>query len=259
MLAPPSIIKAVPEGINKRLFQISSNEELFNKAVLEYQAALKRTGYTYQLKYNPDARRSTKGNKRKRSRNITWFNPPYDARVKTNVGVYSLITETSFPDAHILRPLFNHNTLKLSFSCMPNVKNEIDAQNKTRLRQSTTELSKSCNCHDKPNCPLNGECRSKSIIYQATVSTQEKYPDGTNKTNNETYVGLTDTEFKLRYANHKQSFSNMTLQNATELSKHVWKSYYNSSNVCVCVCLFVPYLLRGPLTDLRQTWWVYVG
>ena len=29
--------------------------------------------------------------------------------------------------------------------------------------------------------------------------------------------------------------------------------------VCVCVCVFVPYLLRGPLTDLRQTWWVYVG
>ena len=29
--------------------------------------------------------------------------------------------------------------------------------------------------------------------------------------------------------------------------------------VCLCVCVFVPYLLRGPLTDLRQTWWVYVG
>ena len=28
---------------------------------------------------------------------------------------------------------------------------------------------------------------------------------------------------------------------------------------CLSVCLFVPYLLRGPLTDLRQTWWVYVG
>ena len=25
------------------------------------------------------------------------------------------------------------------------------------------------------------------------------------------------------------------------------------------VCVFVPYVLRGPLTDLRQTWWVYVG
>ena len=32
-------------------------------------------------------------------------------------------------------------------------------------------------------------------------------------------------------------------------------SYYNSSSVC----LFVPYVLQGPLTDLRQTWWVYVG
>ena len=32
-------------------------------------------------------------------------------------------------------------------------------------------------------------------------------------------------------------------------------SYYNSSSVCLCV----PYFLRGPLTDLRQTWWVYVG
>ena len=29
----------------------------------------------------------------------------------------------------------------------------------------------------------------------------------------------------------------------------------NSSSVC----LFVPCVLRGPLTDLRQTWWVYVG
>ena len=39
-------------------------------------------------------------------------------------------------------------------------------------------------------------------------------------------------------------------------SKHqTSSSYYNSSSVC----LFVPYFLRGPLTDLRQTWWVYVG
>ena len=36
-------------------------------------------------------------------------------------------------------------------------------------------------------------------------------------------------------------------------------SYYNSSSVCLFVCVFVPYLLRGPLMDLRQTWRVYVG
>ena len=32
-------------------------------------------------------------------------------------------------------------------------------------------------------------------------------------------------------------------------------SYYNSNSVC----LYVSYLLRGPLADLRQTWWVHVG
>ena len=36
-------------------------------------------------------------------------------------------------------------------------------------------------------------------------------------------------------------------------------SYYNSSSVCLFVSLFVPLLLRGPLTDLCQTWWVCVG
>ena len=40
----------------------------------------------------------------------------------------------------------------------------------------------------------------------------------------------------------------------------VWLlSYYNSSSVCLFVSFFLPYVLRGPLTDLRQTWWVYVG
>ena len=29
--------------------------------------------------------------------------------------------------------------------------------------------------------------------------------------------------------------------------------------VCLFVCLCVSYLLRGPLTDLCQTWWLYVG
>ena len=40
---------------------------------------------------------------------------------------------------------------------------------------------------------------------------------------------------------------------------HNVTSYYNSSSVCLFVCLCVPYLLRGPLTDLHQTWWLYVG
>ena len=36
-------------------------------------------------------------------------------------------------------------------------------------------------------------------------------------------------------------------------------SYHHTIIRATFVCLFVPYVLRGPLTDLRQTWWVYVG
>ena len=42
----------------------------------------------------------------------------------------------------------------------------------------------------------------------------------------------------------------------------VWLVYHTiirAAFVCLWVYGCVPYLLRGPLTDLRQTWWVYVG
>ena len=36
-------------------------------------------------------------------------------------------------------------------------------------------------------------------------------------------------------------------------------SIYHTIIRAAFVCVFVPYLLRGPLTDLRQTWWLYEG
>ena len=36
-------------------------------------------------------------------------------------------------------------------------------------------------------------------------------------------------------------------------------SQYHTIIRAAFVCLCIPYLLRGPLMDLRQTWWVYVG
>ena len=217
------IIKAVPEGINKRLSKISSNEEIFKRAIPEYQAALKRSGHSYQLTYKPEPNKSSKDKCRTRPRHITWYNPPFDMNVKNNVGrIFLGIVNSSFPEGHALKPIFNRNTLKLSYSCMPNVKNAIDAHNKAQLKKPAAEPPQNCNCRDKPNCPLNGGCRAKGIVYQATVTTPRTGPNNTNNYHSETYVGLTDTEFKLRYANHKQSFSNQRLRNATELSKYIW-------------------------------------
>ena len=51
-------------------------------------------------------------------------------------------------------------------------------------------------------------------MYQASVTSSE----GT-----EHYVGHTDTDFKARFANHKQSLKTEKYSNQTELSKYVWR------------------------------------
>jgi hypothetical protein len=48
---PPSIRKNIPESINKRLSELSTDEECFNTAKPAYQDALNRSGYHYNLKF----------------------------------------------------------------------------------------------------------------------------------------------------------------------------------------------------------------
>ena len=60
---------------------------------------------------------------------------------------------------------------------------------------------------------MDGNCNVENIIYQAEVTTTAT---------KETYIGLCDTPFKMRYANHVCSFRNERFKHATELSKHIW-------------------------------------
>ena len=75
--------------------------------------------------------------------------------------------------------------------------------------------TKICNCRQKQNCPLNGNCLQSSVIYQATVKRLD-----TNTT--ETYIGLTENEFKTRHRNPTASFRHKKLRDLTKLSKHIW-------------------------------------
>ena len=52
---PPSIIKNIPVNVNKRLSSISSDEKMFNSAAPIYQQALEKSGYSYKLKFDPNA------------------------------------------------------------------------------------------------------------------------------------------------------------------------------------------------------------
>ena len=68
----------------------------------------------------------------------------------------------------------------------------------------------------KEECPMSKKCLVESIVYQATVSTNDNSPP-------QTYVGLTENSFKTRYYNHKTSFTLYEKRNSTELSKYVWQ------------------------------------
>ena len=67
----------------------------------------------------------------------------------------------------------------------------------------------------RPNCPLDGSCLSRNIVYQATVSLQDKE----EKRN----IGITEGEFKTRFRNHEQSFRNKKYASSTALSKFIWE------------------------------------
>ena len=200
-------------GINKRLSEISSSEEVFRKAIPPYQKALNESGYDYELQYQQN--QTTTEDKRRRKRNVIWYNPPFDLNVKTNIGKEFLkIIAKCFPRSNKLYKIFNKNTLKLSYSCMPNVKSLIAGSNKRLRRKNNNHVEeRKCNCPRNAECPLGGECLTKDIVYQATVTCQEK---------EETYVGVTATTFKSRLANHKSTFKAENKRNSTELSKYIW-------------------------------------
>lgn len=165
------------------------------------------------------------------------------------------IIDRCFPNGHPLHKIFNKHTLKLSYSCMPNMKSIISSHNKAVLsdyHQSQTQTSnKECNCRKKDQCPLDGKCLTQNVVYQATVTTQ---------TSSESYVGLA-TNFKDRYRNHTASFRHESKRNETELSKHIWtlqdtnkpfsikwriikqcRPYNNINNKCN-LCLFEKFVI----------------
>ena len=62
---------------------------------------------------------------------------------------------------------FNKKTLKLSYSCMPNLKAKIDGHNKKILENTPPPKTKLCNCLKKENCPMRGACLTENVLYYA--------------------------------------------------------------------------------------------
>ena len=213
---PPNITKAIPKNISRRINVISSDRTIFEKAAPYYNKALKESGYKESIMFDE------KGDsvpKRKRARNIIWYNPPYSMNVKTNIGkTFLKLISRNFPKGHKLYKIFNRNNMKLSYSCMPNIASIIQSHNKQIVSDKPNNKDTTCNCRQKENCPLDGKCMQRNVIYIAKVE------------NGPNYIGLTEHSFKDRYYKHKNSFRYNTKVNSTELSKHVWEMKTRNNN-----------------------------
>ena len=82
----------------------------------------------YQIKSNHTATEKRKGNK-------IWFNPPYSTNIVTKVGKHSLsLFDEHFTQPNNFQKVFNRNTVKISYSCIPNMKTIINLHNLQLLR-----------------------------------------------------------------------------------------------------------------------------
>lgn len=219
---PPPILRNIPAAISRRITDTSSDKKVFDSVAPIYNNALKASGYDERIEFLEDRKEGTNRlRRRQRSRKVLWFNPPYSRHVKTCVGKKFLKAIVKhFPKGSQLHKIFNRNTVKVSYSCLPNVASIIKAHNNrvlTKGRQPDPGKSdRLCNCRKPDQCPLQGNCLEPGVVYKATVTAA-----GSDKAMS--YFGLTEDAFKTRYNNHLTSFRHERHGNATELSKHIWR------------------------------------
>ena len=82
---PQCVKNAISKSVETRLSIISSNAGLFDKHKDMYEKSLRASGFAANLKYCKVPEKSNVKKKR-RKRQITWFNPPFSMNVKSSVG-----------------------------------------------------------------------------------------------------------------------------------------------------------------------------
>ena len=75
---------------------------------------------------------------------------------------------------HIYRKVFNRNTLKISYSCISNIKSKISTHNKKILNKPVNQNTRKCNCINKNACLLNRNFLLKIILYITAIKSDKK-------------------------------------------------------------------------------------
>ena len=83
---PPVIVRNLAESINKTPSDISTDEDLFNRAVPAIQKALQCVQLPTEIQTFNSSKCTGNTQNWKRQRNVTWDSCPYSKNVATNIG-----------------------------------------------------------------------------------------------------------------------------------------------------------------------------
>ena len=64
-----------------------------------------------------------------------WFNPPWNDAVATNASKFRPLIDEHYPKGSQLQQYFNRNTVKVSYSCMPDMASTIAPSALAELRR----------------------------------------------------------------------------------------------------------------------------
>ena len=85
------------------------------------------------------------------------------------------------------------------------------------LNEKSNQNEKSCNCRNPELCPLNGNCLTPEVRYEATVNSDlPRYET-------RIYKGITKRIWKERFKEHKKAFNNPAKRTDSMLSEEVWR------------------------------------
>ena len=148
---PTTSIKRTQKYYWKRISIISSSQ-IFSKII--YKDSLKKSGFQNKLTYQQNLQNNDEyQEKKKRKRNVIWYNPPYSINVKTNIGKVFFKHYTSIFQRRVsFYKIFNKNTVKLSYSGMHDMASIIASHSKKIIRPNIQDYG--CNCRKKKECAM---------------------------------------------------------------------------------------------------------
>ena len=138
---PPRSTDNISQSFNNRLSEISYDEDHSSKPHLSIKKPLMTPDINTDSTFQPNLQQSQHNlqalQKRGEFSGTTPPPPPHSKNVAANVGRNVLkIFDEEFPKNIPIHQIFTRNTVKISYSCMSNIKQNIDRQNKSTIQYS---------------------------------------------------------------------------------------------------------------------------